>query len=350
MIKILHVLSSNSLSGAEKVAIEIIRNLSPEYRGIYCSADGKIKKSLNENNIEHFLLDELNLSDLNGLIREINPHLIHAHDFKASVKIALLNPKAKIISHLHHNPPWISRLNYKTISYTCAARRISKILLVSESIKTEFKTTKKIKAKMYNVKNPVDTIKINLKADENIPVENFDIVFVGRLTEAKSVEFLIEIYSGIIKRLPQVKIGIIGNGNKLEVMNKLVDEDNISENVKFIGYKENPFPYLKASKIMIMPSKWEGFGLAAAEAMALGIPVLATPVGGLENVVGYANDLICKSKESFVEKAVLLLTDEGLYKEISINVKNKIISEYRLKDYIEKIEQTYKSVLTYNRR
>lgn len=344
MKKILHVLSSNSYSGAENVAISLIENLSDKFQGIYCSPNGEIEKYLIKKGVKYCLVDEMNVKELKRIIKEIKPDIIHAHDFKASIKVGCLRTNLKIISHIHQNPPWIKKVNFKTIIYTLFSYNFEKIFIVSESIRREFKTFKSIKDKMVNVKNPINISEIILKSQEFAVNDKFDIIYLGRLSKEKNPEFLMQIYHLIVQNKPSLNIGIIGEGEELACMQAMSLKLNIGPNINFLGFKENPFPYIINSRIMIMTSKWEGFGLAAAEAMALGVPVLATPVGGLEELVGNENLLVCNDILEFVEKANYLLDDYEYYAKISEKVKHRIKTKYNIKYYMETIESEYKNI------
>ena len=73
---------------------------------------------------------------------------------------------------------------------------------------------------------------------------------------------------------------------------------------------ENPYPVLNASKIMILPSKWEGYGLVAVESLSLGIPVICSGAGGLKNIVNSSCGKICKNKDDYVQEIIELLDNE----------------------------------------
>lgn len=60
---------------------------------------------------------------------------------------------------------------------------------------------------------------------------------------------------------------------------------HLENNVELVGFQKNPFPYIAACKVMVMPSQWEGFPMVAIESMALGKPLIATPVSGLRDIV-----------------------------------------------------------------
>jgi glycosyltransferase involved in cell wall biosynthesis len=90
-----------------------------------------------------------------------------------------------------------------------------------------------------------------------------------------------------------------------------------------------------------MPSKWEGFGLAAIEGMALGKPVLASPVGGLKDIVTDDSGALCKSINEFADAAIELLTNETLYFRKSESAKLRVEQYGNQKQYFDKVEKAY---------
>ena len=80
---------------------------------------------------------------------------------------------------------------------------------------------------------------------------------------------------------------LVGEGEEREALASRAREKGIAERVHFAGFVEDPRPYYDAADLFLMPSRWEGFGLVAAEAMASGVPVLASKVPGLAEIVGH---------------------------------------------------------------
>ena len=115
-MRVLHVLNTNSYSGAENVAITIINHM-PDVESIYLSLNGPISEILNKNNIKYYPVDKLSVKSLKKAIQDINPDVIHAHDYTASILCALCFPKAKLISHIHNNSPWIKKYGIYSWAY-----------------------------------------------------------------------------------------------------------------------------------------------------------------------------------------------------------------------------------------
>jgi glycosyltransferase involved in cell wall biosynthesis len=116
----------------------------------------------------------------------------------------------------------------------------------------------------------------------------FDGVFVGRIAREKGVFDLLKIWRNVAKAKKNAKLLIIGNGIELPTVKKEVSTLGLENNVSFRGGCSDVelFGLLKSSKIFIFPSLFEGWGLAVAEALACGLPVVAYEVPALKEVFG----------------------------------------------------------------
>lgn len=101
------------------------------------------------------------------------------------------------------------------------------------------------------------------------------LVAVCRLTAQKDVGTLIKAVAGLVRTRP-VRLLIVGDGPQRRTLEELVSSLGVEQNVCFVGYKENPLPYMAAADVFVLSSAWEGFGNVLVEAMAVGTPVVAT--------------------------------------------------------------------------
>lgn len=302
MKKVLHLLASNKYSGAENVVCTIIENLKDEYDMAYCSPHGLIEKTLNEKNVKYYGMNKFNLSNLRKIIKDYNPDIIHAHDYRASTLAAFSGFKGKIISHLHNNCPFAKSWNLKTILYNVCISKFDKIIGVSDKIYQEAVFKNKIKNKYVTIYNYIDENLVVKKATEYKYKKNYDLFFIGRLTEQKNPFLFIDIVSKLKNNKSDIKAVIIGDGELKEECLKKISDYNLSSNIDMVGFVSNPFPIIKNSKVCIMPSKWEGFGLTAIESLILNKPVLNSGVGGLGEIFKDNYEFICNNMEDYIEK------------------------------------------------
>ena len=132
-------------------------------------------------------------------------------------------------------------------------------------------------------------------------------------------------------------------GELREIVEEKIQELGLEEIINLKGFLENPYEILQKCKVLCMPSRWEGFGLAAVEALALGVPVVATEVGGLPGIIDESCGKLCDSKETFVEEIGSLLSDSELYRK-KISGANKRAEELdNIDQYISDMINVYKN-------
>lgn len=345
--KVVHILNSRVYAGAENVVISIIKKMREMYghEFLYVSLKGPIEDVLKANNIRYILLDRIDSKSIKKIIKAYSPDIIHAHDFTTSIITSNSITNIPIISHLHNNRPWIKRINIRSCVYYLSSFKYKKILSVSKSIFDEYVFAKNIKDKSILIGNPIDISSIVQKSEvEKNNEKIYDIVYLGRLSEAKDPERFIEIVSMIQKKNKNLKAVMIGDGELFNVCQKKIKHLGIEKNIDMLGFIENPYTVLKKSKIQCMPSKWEGYGLAAIESLALGIPVIASSVGGLKEIINDDCGKLCNKNDEFIKEIELLLNDENkrIYK--SENAKQQSKKLDNINYYMEMLETIYNDI------
>lgn len=146
-----------------------------------------------------------------------------------------------------------------------------------------------LKEKTHTIYNIVDREKIIKLSKEKINYNNEDnivtIVGVGRLAIEKRFDILIHSNKYLKERGIDVKTLIIGDGSERVFLESKIKEFNLMDNVILVGYKSNPYPYIKKADIFVLTSEYEGLPLVIGEAMVLGKPIVATNCTGTREVL-----------------------------------------------------------------
>lgn len=157
---------------------------------------------------------------------------------------------------------------------------------------------------------------------ENRPNDKL-IITVGasRVTARKGINYLIEAIKKLSPKYPNIYLRVMGGGNEKENLENLAKELNLEKNVEFIGRipRENTSPYYQEAGIFVLPSLNEGMSNAMLEALASGLPLIATDTGGTREILEEGeNGFIVKMKNSqnLAEKIELLVKDPDLRKRM----------------------------------
>lgn len=134
---------------------------------------------------------------------------------------------------------------------------------------------------LHVIPNGINTKSIETASKEDIP-DNFKEIFskktilgVGRLNHQKGFDLLIRAHAAALKLGSDCNLAIIGAGTDQLALEKLANDLNVSDSVHFLGFQENPYKFMSKCNAFILSSRFEGFALVVAEALACGAPVIS---------------------------------------------------------------------------
>lgn len=345
-MKVLHLLNTDRFSGAENVVCQIIEMMKnvPSLEMVYCSRDGMIREILEEREITFVPIIDLTCRELRRVIEKEKPDIIHAHDMRAGFVAALVCGKIPLISHIHNNAYDSRRISFKSVAYSYAAMKAKHIFWVSQSAFEDYSFHGFFKKKSTVLHNIIDIDALYEKMSLDTNEYCYDITYVGRLTFQKNPQRLMNVIRMVKEQLPEIKMAVIGTGELEEETKKLAREYNLLDNVSFLGFQPNPLKILHDSKVMVMTSRWEGLPMCALEAMALGVPLVGTPVDGLKQLIVNGENGLLSSDDSMLSQYICdILKSEKLYIKLSSNQINKSIALNDLQKYKDAMEAIYKS-------
>lgn len=190
--------------------------------------------------------------------------------------------------------------------------------------------------------NPIDVEKvIRLSGCEVIRLSEdkfFTIAVCGRLTEQKRLDRVIRLARRIKGEALPIKIQLIGDGDLKDELMKLTKLSGVEDRVEFLGFQRNPFPYVKAADMLLSTSGYEGFSLVICEAMALGVPVVATKTAGPMEILDNDNyGLLCDHDDESIYQAV-----KRMYEDVELRRHYAEVGRERVKEF--SVERTMKEI------
>jgi glycosyltransferase involved in cell wall biosynthesis len=174
------------------------------------------------------------------------------------------------------------------------------------------------------------------------------ILFVGRLNPVKGVHYLLRAMKRVCEVLPDAKLIIVGDGEEREHLESLADSLGIRDRVDFVGKvpHERIPEYLCEADIFVLPSVSEGFGIVILEAMSCGLPIVATRVGGVPDIIeeGVNGCLVESGDFQEMAKKILFLLDNRLLTD-QISKNNRIkVQVYAWKNVVDRLERIYREI------
>lgn len=355
---ILHVSKSGSYSGMENVAINIIKSMPEEIKSVYLTATGSIETKLLDQDISYIAVEKVNEDAIKKAIDEVKPDIIHAYEYECSLMCTRVTDTIPIISHLYSIPKWTQKIGMKSITYGGACKNFAKIIIPIKRVEEKAWFKDQMAGKTVVLGTPFNAVKIFEKgylpgtemSKEKLAGYKSDLLFVGYLTDNKNPYEFVRIVAEVAKTHPDIKAVMVGGGDLGSETLALINKMGLIDNIKMVGLQHNPYVYMNQTKIMVAPSKFEGFGMAAVEAMAFGKPVLASKVGGFKENVDDDCGKICGTdkkpidREAFVNNIVELLDNEAIYRMKSEGARRRAKDLNNFDTFMEEVLKIYEDV------
>jgi glycosyltransferase involved in cell wall biosynthesis len=170
----------------------------------------------------------------------------------------------------------------------------------------------------------------------------FTFVIVGRLELMKNHIFLIDVVNQLKKY--DFRLKIVGSGILEQSLKSKVADLNLNEKVEFLGARDDVPSILNDCDCLLLPSLWEAFPIVLLEAAACNVPIITTPVGSISTLVDNENGYIVDLDE-FKDAMVEVLENYEQAKNKSINLFNKVKSDYQIVDVVKQYEVLYQALI-----
>jgi L-malate glycosyltransferase len=354
-IKVCHLISGDLWAGAEvqMLTVATLMKSMPEFDvSAIVLNEGKLAEKLKKDGFSAIVIDESKnsffqiLRKATEIIRINQPDILHTHRYKENVLGALLKKRCKIrhlVQTVHGSAEPFSGAKklrggfYDKINNYCTRRYFSKILAVSYKIAEEMRQiTKKdnvitihnsINADFISPTNSPSDVRKMLGLSQNCVL----VGSAGRLAPIKGYDIFLEMAAIIIKKAPEVKFLLIGDGPSRKSLEEKACNLGLGDAVIFPGFRDDIADLMKALDIFVISSYNEGIPMVVLEAMTLGIPVVSTKVGGIKeilvhNVTGMLSE--SGNPQGLADACLTLLENPELSKKLSNAARKRIDEEF----------------------
>jgi len=369
MPKILYVSTSTTIGGAEKTLYTLATLVNPsvcEVAGVVSlKPKGHFARELEGLSKRVYSLkinEKVGLQDLQKLalvIHETKPDIVHAIMYQA-IQLAR---GVRRLGYADFKLVTSPRVHYRTRTgfslFVDGILKKADDLLISESEASRSYLVDRLsydKKKTLTIRNGVDIAGWSIsKADRKerremigVTEEDFLIGSVGRLDEQKGHIHLVDAVASLLPNNPQLKCVVLGEGPMHEELQTRINTLGIGPNMGLLGEQDQITAWLSAFDAFVLPSLWEGIPNALLEAMALGLPVIATEVDGVSEAVVHdlSGILIKPGDPKAIGTAIQdMIDDKELGVRLGREAKNVVNENFKLHTMIERYEKAYKAVL-----
>lgn len=367
-VKIMHVIHSLDIGGLENGLVNLINTMdSNRFSHAICciSQSGRNAEKLNQQDVSIFEMKKGERSELlmplrlARLFKKIQIDIVHTRNWGSfDGIIGAILARVPILIHGEHGRDmtdpdgsnkkrnFIRKLSsYFVIHYITVSNDLREWLIASVGIDEK---------KVQTIYNGVDTIKFNpdnkYLIREKYGYTSKDIIIgtVGRLDPVKDQQLLIKAFAQLKSKYLNIALLIIGDGPCRENLENLTRDLGIKQNVSFLGIRADVPELLKLMDIFVLPSIFEGISNTILEAMSIGLPVIASNVGGNPDLVVDGETGILVPREDVSALATALeryILDHATMKQHGTAGRKRAIDEFGLNRMVAQYEDMY-TILT----
>jgi glycosyltransferase involved in cell wall biosynthesis len=361
MKKVLFILSSGKLSGGEKVALDIANGLKNDFEFIFYLPEkpqNELLESLKDFKI--YFTENKNIFKISKNLKQVigneKPNIIVCHGTRGAIylKVVLLFSKKtfKFIYVLHGLHFFFRKFPFNLILliWEILTNKIfvDKLVCVGRD---DYNLAKKLKLinseKLILIENGINIEDLEC-IEKNFLRTRFGLydkkilLTICRLHPQKDVRTLIQAIN--LLRNENLVLFIVGDGPDRKKLEKLVDNLNLQNKVKFLGFQREVKKILKDADIFILSTRWEGLPLVILEAWASKVPVIASNVHGIKSLIKNNEDgLLFKTgdEKDLANKIKILIEDNRLRKKIIEAAFFRVKNEFNLNRMIEKYKNLF---------
>jgi glycosyltransferase involved in cell wall biosynthesis len=308
MARVLHLIDSGGLYGAERVVLALLQALATSEHsatlGCICEHGAEdlplAREALAKGiRIAKFPmrrgLSVKGIRAISHYVRENGIQIIHAHGYKADLFARLIRvPAVRKMATVHG---WSKQdLGIKGKLYrlldTAALKGMDKVIAVSGAIAHDLQSRSFAAEKVAVIHNgiSVDTAtatvdRTALRSRFGLRQSEFVIACVGRLANVKGHKYLVEAVDLLLKEYPDCCLVIAGDGPLRPQIEAMIADRKLGHRIRLVGFTADISGFLAMSDAFVLPSLSEGLPISLLEAMASGLPVIASAVGGICEVV-----------------------------------------------------------------
>lgn len=316
-MKLLMIITLGDMGGAQRHVLDVSRELTRRGHSVCIGVGGEFKDlsqaaasgtpDVEVVRLKHlrrpvrFFRDFLSLFEIIRLIRARRPDIVHCHSSKAGgiASIAGWLCRVPVVYTAHgfvfrENLSWTTRMFYLW-SERIASWFRAKVITVSQSdYEAALQRSVVAKSKLITIPNGIDeslsaqllkpdAARAQLSQWTGVDLsKNKVVVTIANLYPPKNVPTLIQAFEFVVRRIPEARLVIIGDGEQRAQCEKIIrSTDELSDKVFLIGQKVDAYKILRGADMMALASTKEGMPYTVLEAQLAGTPVVATRVGGL---------------------------------------------------------------------
>lgn len=292
-------------------------------------------------------------------LRQLRPDVIHAHELLLPTTAALMAKamlSIPLIVTVHASGPAIGevarlrRARFGKQRWALLQKYVDAFVAISKVTDQDLAEAAVPAEKRIVIPNGIDmrrfapvdetqkrTLRQQLGLDD-VPT----VIYTGRLASEKRVLTLVELWPAIRQQLPTAQLLMVGSGAQQAEL-----QQRAGAGIRFVGDQKEVAPWLQAADLFVMPSVSEGFSLSTLEALAVGLPCVATAVGAIPEFIVHGQNgwLVPPDDRLALQNALLtVLNDAGLRQKFAAAARSAVLERYAIQHVAQQLETLYQRV------
>lgn len=342
MIRVLFLIPTLAHGGAEKVLVNLVNNLDKDKFIITVQTlfDGGVNAKHLKSHIKIKSVFKKVFPANSYFLALFSPKFLYKRFIKehydvivsylegptARIASGCIDTNTKLVSWIHCKMDTKKAASVGFRSFNEAKKcyiKFNYTACVSQWVKNWFVETFEFQKPIGVLYNTIETDEIIEKSDEKIDDITFDkdvfnIISVGKVIAVKAFMRLAHIHKKLLDDGIKNHIYILGIGDEQSKIEKYLDENNLKDTFTFLGYKTNPYKYVKDCDLYVCSSLSEGFSTSVTEALIVGTPVVTTLCSGMQEMLGENNEygFVTENNENALYDGIKkMLTTPGMLKD-----------------------------------
>lgn len=295
-----------------------------------------------------------NVRETMAVFRRERFDVIHSHGYRADL-IALAVAKRfglPVVSTCHGFIGTDRRLDLYNRLDLFLLRSFTRVIAVSDSLQQHLVSHGVRAERIHVITNavgdaaPAPDARPRIRALLELPEDAFLFGFVGRLSEEKGVDDLLQALAGMSDERRTGHVLLVGGGPRRDTLERSVRALGLDGRVHFAGFQPDPSSWYSAMDAFVLPSLTEGTPMALLEAMAHGLPCIATSVGGVPDVLSdRRNGLLVPSSDPVALASAMrrVLADHGFRSEMGAAGRRSVRERYDVRTWVRRTRAVYEA-------
>ena len=357
-VKIVQVIGSLQIGGAENQVVQLLNGWDSarldKYLVCFSDIDTHFGRSLSPD-VSFFQVRLPRRGQIGCILKmailfkKIQPHVVQSHMFHTNLYTALAARIANVpvfITTEHGKNLWKNSLHHFIERYIISPLSTLRVA-VSDDIRNIRVTTGDVPSNKLVVIPPC--VRIPDKAYEYHNHTPFRIGAVGRMVQAKDYPTLLRAFARVLIAGAKAELVFLGDGPERSNLQKIAMNLGISQTVIFSGFKSNVDDWLRSFDLVVFSSIREGIPVAMLEAMAIGVPVICTRVGGIPEVIRNGTDgILVEAQQPTTLADAILETERNfeLRRKLGIQGRKRVEALYSQQVICTKYEKLFSGFFT----